>query len=112
MAAASPDNSLLPPFADAWNRFFPNLPEPEARAVYRRLTPQPFGPYLEAATVGIDMVAVPRSYILMTDDRTYPPPVAQSFAAAAGVAATQLDGDHCAMLTDPDLLVETLLAAT
>ena len=44
--------------------------------------------------------------------RTYPPPVAQSFAAAAGVAATQLDGDHCAMLTDPDLLVETLLAAT
>ena len=44
--------------------------------------------------------------------RTYPPPVAQSFAAAAGVAATQLDGDHCVMLTDPDLLVETLLAAT
>lgn len=109
MAAASPDNSLLPTFSDAWNRFFPSLPEARAQAVYQRLTPQPFGPYLEPATVGVDQVAVPRSYLLMSDDRTYPPPVAEAFAAAAGVAPIRLPGDHCVMITDPSLLAESLL---
>ena len=80
--------------------------------MYRKLTPQPFAPYLEPASVGIDRVEVPRSYLLMTDDRTYPPHVAETFAAAAGVRPTRIAGDHCVMLTDPDVLVEALLAGT
>lgn len=111
MAAASGENSLLPGFDEAWRRFFPSLPQADARAVYGRLTPQPLGPYLQPARVGIEEVACPRAYVLIEQDVTFPEPVAASFAARAGVAPVRFAGDHCLMLTDPRGLVTALEAA-
>lgn len=108
MAAASPDNSLMPPFEDLWQRFFPHLPEARARAVYARLTPQAFGPYLSPTSVGIEDVTTPRRYLAATDDLNFPPEQTRQFAAKAGVEPEWVEGDHCLMLTNPTQLVRAL----
>ena len=110
MAAASPDNSLMPPFEDLWQRFFPHLDGAAAREAYARLTPQAFGPYLGRATVGIEEVATPRRYLAPTEDLNFPPDVTGGFAAKAGVVPEPVEGDHCVMLTNPAQLVEALAA--
>lgn len=111
MAQASGENSLLPTLDEARRRFFPSLTEQEATALYSRLTPQPLGPYLEPARVGIEDVTCPRAYVLIEQDVTFPVPVAETFAAKAGVAPLRVTGDHCLMLTDPQALATALEAA-
>jgi pimeloyl-ACP methyl ester carboxylesterase len=101
LAASSSDNSLLPDFPTARERFFASLPEAAARACYNKLTPQPFGPDLQPQPVGIDATAVPRDYILLQQDMTFPPLHARKFAALAGVDPVVRVGDHCWMLTAP-----------
>ena len=108
MAGASPDNSLLPPFENAWGRFFPSLPRERAEQVYRRLTPQPFAPYLQPAVTGAQNLGTPRRYLLLGDDRTFPREASTAFAAKCGVTPETLPGDHCVMLTDPATLVGAL----
>lgn len=111
MAEASGENSLLPDFDETYRRFFPSLPVATAREVYARLTPQPFGPYCEPASVGIDDVHVPRAYVLIDDDVTFPPDVAGAFAERADVVPIRVAGDHCLMLTNPNALVDVLVEA-
>ena len=77
MAEQSPDNSLLPSFDAAWDRFFPSLDENRARAVYERLTPQPLGPYLQANSGEPSELIVPSTYVVLEEDRTFPVPVAR-----------------------------------
>ncbi|MFY9232000.1 MAG: alpha/beta hydrolase [Candidatus Nanopelagicales bacterium] len=108
MAKASGDNSLLPDFANAYARFFPSLSPERAQQVYDRLTPQPFGPYLQPATVGAESLVGDVSYILMENDRTFPEESAMTFAAKARGELIRLPGDHCVMLTDPHLLAVTI----
>ena len=111
MAEASGENSLLPGFDDAWRRFFPSLKEDEARVIYTRLTPQPFGPYLQPASTGIEDIDCPRAYILIEQDETFPADAAEAFAAKAGVTPVRVAGDHCLMLTNPRELATVLEAA-
>ena len=111
MAESSGENSLLPQFDDAWRRFFPSLPEDAAHDAYSRLTPQPLGPYLQRALVGVEDVTCPVAYVLIEQDVTFPPEVADSFAAKAGVVPIRVSGDHCLMLTDPRRLAIALEAA-
>jgi len=101
MAEQSPDNSLLPSFDAAWDRFFPSLDEHRARVVYERLTPQPLGPYLQANPVEPSELNVPCSYIVLEEDRTFPVPLAREFAQELGVDPIIRPGDHCWMITDP-----------
>lgn len=108
MAAASDDNSLMPSFENARRRFFGHLGEEDARAAYQRLTPQAFGPYLDRATVGIGDVDTARRYLAMTDDITFPEEFTRSFAARAAVKPEVLPGDHCIMLSAPDVLAAAL----
>lgn len=79
-----------------------------AREVYARLTPQPFGPYLQAAPVGIEDAAVPRRYLRCTQDLTFPGATATGFAARAAAAPEDLMADHCAMITAPALVAAAL----
>ena len=112
MARDSGENSLLPSFDDAWARFFPSLARDDAREVYARLTPQPLGPYLEPAVAGFEQVdrsTCTVTYLLLTEDRTFLPDVARDFAERAGVTAREIPGDHCVMITDPDLLASVLV---
>lgn len=112
MAAASSDNSLLPPFDNAWARFFPSLPRERAEEVYRRLTPQPFAPYLQPAVTGAEDLGAPRRYLALRDDLTFPREASAVFAAKAGVPPETLPGDHCIMITDPAILVAALVGRT
>ena len=100
MAEQSPDNSLLPSFDAAWDRFFPSLDEIQARAVYERLTPQPLGPYLQANSVELSELSVPSTFVVLEEDRTFPVPVAREFAQKLGVDPIIRPGDHCWMITD------------
>ena len=100
MAEQSPDNSLLPSFDAAWDRFFPSLDEIQARAVYERLTPQPLGPYLQANSVEPSELSVPSTFVVLEEDRTFPVPVAREFAQKLGVDPIIRPGDHCWMITD------------
>ena len=105
MARDSGDNSFLPSFEAAWDRFFPSATESQARDFYARLTPQPLGPYLEPSPAGADAlidIGVPCSYVLLDQDRTFPPAIARTFAERVGINAVEEPGDHCWMLTDPE----------
>jgi len=105
MAMQSEDNSFTPPFEEACKRFFPSASEIEARRFYDQLTPQPLGPYLQPNPAGADALVrsgVSTSYILLSQDLTFRPPVARAFAAKVDCAPIEVSGDHCWMLTDPD----------
>lgn len=111
MAEQSPDNSFLPAFDSAWERFFPSLEEDRARAIYERLTPQPLGPYLQATSVEPSELEVPRSYFLLQDDRTFGLQQAREFARRAGVDPVSMRGDHCWMITDPHACAQAIIEA-
>jgi len=100
-ANQSVDRSFTPDFAHAWDRFFPALAEQQAQRVYAKLTPQPLAPYLQENPVDMADVDIPRSYILLDGDRTFPIPLARRFAKQAGVEPVVRRGDHCWMITDP-----------
>lgn len=101
MAQASADDTFQPSFPAAWDRFFPSLDEESAQAAYARITPQPLGPYLQPGPVAMAELDTPRTYLLLEGDRTFPIPLARTFAAKAGVEPIIRAGDHCWMLTDP-----------
>lgn len=101
LAERSPDNSFLPPFQAAWDRFFPSLEEAQAREYYAELSPQPLGPYLDPNPVDVAQLDTPSSCLLLEDDRTFPIPLAREFALRANVEPSIRRGDHCWMLTDP-----------
>ncbi len=107
-AEASPDNSLMLPFAEAHARFFNHLDDVAALEAYRQLTPQPFQPYLDPAVVGIEDVSVARRYLAADDDLTYPAAVTAGFAARAGADVELIPGDHCLMLSAPAILAAAL----
>ena len=109
MAEQSPDNSLLPSFNAAWDRFFPSLDEIRARAVYEHLTPQALGPYLQANSVEPSELNVPSTFVVLEEDRTFPLPVAREFAQKLGVDPTIVPGDHCWMITDPQGCANAIL---
>lgn len=102
MAAASPDNTLMPGFDSVRSRFFTQLTHEAAVAAFRRLTPQPFGPYLERAQAGFGTgSACPVRYLAPDGDRNFDTLLSASFAAKAGVRPVAIPGDHCAMLSRP-----------
>lgn len=111
MAEQSSDNSFLPPFESAWERFFPSLEEDRARVAYERLTPQPLGPYLQANPVEPTQLVVPRSYVLLQDDKTFGLQQAGVFARHLGVAPLVRPGDHCWMITDPHACARAIIEA-
>ncbi len=110
MAAASPDNTLSVGFEDAWGRFFTGLPEAEARAGYERLTPQPFGVYLEPAAVSARDLRVPKRYVVCLRDVTFPPELCRRLGAKLGGSVAEIDAGHGAMLSHPAALARLLAA--
>lgn len=109
MAEQTPDNSLLPSFEAAWDRFFPSLDEHRAHQMYQRLTPQPLGPYLQANSVEPRELNVPSTFVVLEEDRTFPVPVAREFAQKLGVDPIIRPGDHCWMITDPQSCANTIV---
>lgn len=108
MARESEDYTILPSFENARTRFFSHMNLTAAQEAYAQLTPQPFEPYLNEVTCGVDSVVVPSAYLLLEQDVTFKPPVAEGFASKAGVVPDRMPGDHCVMLSDPFALAEKL----
>lgn len=110
LAESSSDNTVMPDFASTRARFFNELPDDRARAAYDRLTPQPFGVYLQPTVVCLGDLGVPIRYLAPADDRNFDADLTARFAATAGADVEVIAGDHCAMLSQPHALFEALLA--
>jgi len=108
MAQDSGDYTILPAFDNARRRFFSHLDSAQAQSAYVQLTPQPFEPYLTEVVHGIDSLTVPAAYVLLEQDVTFKPPLAESFARKAGLVPDRMQGDHCVMLSNPFALAEKL----
>lgn len=109
-AAASEDNTLLPRFEAAWERFFSDLDETAARAAYARLTPQPFAPYLADVTATFSDWDGPVRYVAFADDRNFLADVTAEFADRAGAGCRVIPGDHSGMLSRPAAVAAAILA--
>ncbi len=108
MAQESGDYTILPAFDNARRRFFSHLEPVQAQSAYVQLTPQPFEPYLTEVAHGIDSLTVPAAYLLLEQDVTFKPALAESFARKAGLVPDRMQGDHCVMLSNPFALAEKL----
>lgn len=81
----------------------------QARAFAARLRPQARTPHEEPCPLE-HMPDVPKSYILMREDRMIRPQWSRIAAAQRlGVQPIELSGGHSPMLADPDQLAEVLL---
>lgn len=105
-AQQSADFTISLDFAAAWQRFFNHLDENQARAAYAKLTPQPLRPYLDPVRHGPEAISCQKAYLLLSDDRTFTPDQAGSFADLVGVAPVIAPGDHCVMLSNPQVVAD------
>ena len=108
-ARRSKERSLSPRFPEARERFFNDLTFAQARAAFSRLTPQSILPYLTPATVDPASLPGRKRYLLCSQDATFPPGLARTFAAKLSVVPEEIDAGHDVMLSQPGLLAEYLL---
>jgi pimeloyl-ACP methyl ester carboxylesterase len=111
MADASEDRTIHVGFEEAWRRYFDGLSEEDARACFARLTPQPFGVYLEPATVSARELAVPKRYVVCRRDVTFPPELCRRLGRKLGGDVVEIDAGHGAMLSHPKPLARLLAAS-
>lgn len=107
-AAASAEGTLSVGFEDAWRRFFTGLPEADARACFARLTPQPFGVYLEPALLSARGIEAAKRYVVCLRDVTFPPELCRRLGAKLGGSIDEIDAGHGAMLSHPAELARLL----
>lgn len=108
-AEASGDGTLRVGFEEARRRFFDGLPEEDARACFARLTPQPFGVYLEPAAMSARDVPCRKRYVVCLRDVTFPPALCRELAAKLGGEVVEIDAGHGVMLSHPEELARRLL---
>ena len=112
LAAARPDRAVALPWELWRSSFMQTGDEPMARRFYARLVPEPWAPIFEPVrlTRGTSPMEPP-AFVVFRHDRTMPPgywhPDMAGRLAAAKIV--ELDGDHEAMLTAPDILAEAML---
>ncbi len=110
LAEASPEYSLMLDYDTARKRFFSDLGEAEARSTYAKLTPQPFGPYLEPARHGARSFASISRYIVCRNDRNLPIEMCTRFAEKLGGAVQEIEAGHDVMISRPAELTMLLPA--
>jgi pimeloyl-ACP methyl ester carboxylesterase len=116
MAAASPDNTVFPPWEVWRDGFIGDADLATARAAFGELHPEPFAPFLEPVNLdAFEQRQLPTSYINPTEDSVFPlgewsffPRMAQLSGASRLV---QLPGSHEVMYSDPQGLARALVRA-
>ena len=75
-----------------------------------RRRPQPLLPFTQPAELaGLDLAAIPRSYVLCTQDQSIPPPLQRRMLETAGCEPViELDTDHVPHLSRPAELAAIL----
>ena len=109
-AAASAENSLVFDYVAARARFFNDMDTETARRWFRRLTPQPFAPYLAVARYPTSALPLARDYWLCARDRTLAPSLARRCAERLDTVPRVLDAGHDAMLSQSARVADALLA--
>ncbi|MEQ8345117.1 MAG: alpha/beta fold hydrolase [Sneathiellaceae bacterium] len=116
MAAASGDNTVLPPWPIWRDGFIGDADEALARAAHGELCAEPFGPVTDRVDLGaFAALEVPKSYINPMEDVVFPigewgffPRMYQRIAPSRLV---QLHGSHEVMYSAPAALADALVAA-
>ena len=89
--------------------FYNDVDEAEVEAAAGKLTPQPLAPFEQPAQLGDAFAAVPKSYIVCTDDGAISEALQRDMIAASGVAdVMELPRSHSPFLSAPKELAETL----
>jgi pimeloyl-ACP methyl ester carboxylesterase len=111
VVAGDPPLAMMPDAAARTASFGRCSDEVAAWAIERRC-PQGVLPMTEPVQLGAaDLAAIPRRYVVCTDDRAIPPPLQRRMLDAAGVTdVAELETDHAPMLSATAELTRILLA--
>lgn len=115
-AAASGDDTFLPPFDLVRDSFFNTVSREDALRFYARWTPQPIQPFRDRLDLKrFFALEVPRSYLHATEDIRVPMPELSWHPRFSNrlrrFRFVAMPGDHEAMYTAPALLAEKLVVA-
>ena len=114
LSQASPDRSMSMPWEMWRSNFMQTAGDDAARAVYDRLVPEPYRPAFEPVRLPrLAGLGLPAAYVSCKQDQTQPPgfwhPGMTSRLPSAPVI--EIDGDHEALITAPDVFADALCAA-
>lgn len=109
MANQSPENSISMDFETVHWRFLNDLDRENALKIYARLTPQPFGVYLQASSVSLASLSQRLTYIICTNDHTMSYKLCTLLAKKLVGDTYEIESDHDAMLSHPEELTDLLI---
>lgn len=114
LRAQGGDGRIVLPAEVAMNALYNRCGPEIARNAISRMTPQPYGPFKEKASVGYQALEhLTRAVILASDDRAMPREVWKRFTERLRPDRFgEVDGDHMLMISNPDGFVEKLLEVT
>jgi len=109
-AKESEDNSFSAKYKVAREIFFEDSNEDEARRLFKKLTPEPFSAYCEPVRNQEFFESLPpRDYLLCSLDRALPPEKCFEWSTRLETKPKVIEAGHCVMISQPELLVKTIL---
>ncbi len=114
-AQDSPDNTVACPWEVFRDLFMQDAAPPEARSVWERLVPQPFGPWEERLDLQeFHRTNLPKSYIAVADDHALPEGTwhPKMSSRLGTFKLVEMGGSHEVMFTRPAELARRLLEAS
>ena len=114
LSRANPDRSMSMPWELWRSHFMQTADNDTARAVYDRLVPEPYRPAFQPVRLPrLATLGLPAAYVSCRQDQTQPPGFWHPGMTSRlpGAPVIEIDGDHEALITVPDLLADALCAA-
>ncbi|WP_299006816.1 alpha/beta fold hydrolase [uncultured Shewanella sp.] len=108
MASTSSTRCIALDFDTMYKYYFNNLSLTQAQFYYQKITPEPIGPYEEKVKMSPSQLSVKQDYIICKYDQRLLEEQAKRFASRTKGQIHTLDTDHCVMLSNPQLLSQTL----
>ena len=109
LAAASSDKSFALSAEVTRRVFFNDLNDSQASGYHAKLTPQPLGVYLETTRFDLSEISCPKHFFACRQDQALGLENNLIYAQRLGGSITTLDAGHDVMLSEPDLLAESLM---
>lgn len=116
LAEAAGDGTVPLPFEVFHAGFMNDVSEESARAVHRKLSPEPLARAAEPVRLQtFGDLGLPTSYLYATDDAVFPPPFSwhpgQSQRLGPDARIVTMAGSHEVLFSDPGALAEKLIEA-
>ena len=113
LSRANPDRSMSMPWELWRSNFMQTAGDEAARAAYDRLVPEPYRPAFEPVRLPrLAGLGIPAAYVSCKQDQTQPPGFWHPGMSSRlpGAPVIEIDGDHEALITAPDVLAGALCA--